>query len=46
MSDLERVLEAVDGGMPEALERLFELLKIDSISTDPAYKDSCLKAAN
>lgn len=46
MSDLERVLEAVDGGMPEALGRLFELLKIDSISTDPAYKESCLNAAN
>lgn len=46
MSDVERVLEAVDAGMPEALERLFGLLKIDSISTDPAYKESCLNAAN
>ena len=25
---------------------MFELLKIDSISTDPAYKESCLNAAN
>ena len=46
MSELKRVLEAVDSGMPEALGRLFELLKIDSISTDPAYKESCLNAAN
>jgi acetylornithine deacetylase/succinyl-diaminopimelate desuccinylase-like protein len=46
MSELDRVLEAVDKGLPETLERLFELLSIDSISTDPAYKASCLKAAN
>lgn len=46
MSDIDSVLAAVDEGMPQALERLFELLSIDSISTDPAYKDSCLKAAN
>lgn len=46
MSELERVLEAVDNGLPETLERLFELLSIDSISTDPAYAPSCLKAAN
>jgi acetylornithine deacetylase/succinyl-diaminopimelate desuccinylase-like protein len=46
MSELERVLEAVDKGLPETLDRLFELLSIDSISTDPAYAPSCLKAAN
>lgn len=46
MSELERVLDAVDQGLPETLGRLFELLSIDSISTDPAYKASCLKAAN
>ncbi len=46
MSDLDSVLAAVDEGLPEALERLFGLLAIDSISTDTAYKDSCLRAAN
>jgi len=46
VSDVDGVLAAVDEGMPGALERLFELLAIDSISTDPAYKDSCLKAAD
>ncbi|MGQ7844825.1 M20/M25/M40 family metallo-hydrolase [Granulosicoccus sp. 3-233] len=46
MSDVERVLRQVDEGLPGALERLFELLRIDSISTDPAYRDSCRKAAD
>ncbi|ASJ74842.1 M20/M25/M40 family metallo-hydrolase [Granulosicoccus antarcticus] len=46
MSDVERVLQQVDDELPKALERLFELLSIDSISTDPAYKDSCVKAAD
>ncbi|MFK7862477.1 MAG: dipeptidase [Granulosicoccus sp.] len=43
---LNTVLEHVDNNLPQALERLFELLSIDSISTDPAYTASCLKAAN
>jgi len=46
MSELDNVLAAVDDGLPAALDRLFDLLRIDSISTDPAYKSSCLKAAN
>ncbi len=46
MSELERVLEAVDAGLDGALERLFGLLAIDSISTDPAYTASCRKAAD
>lgn len=46
MSNVERVLRQVDEGLPGALERLFELLSIDSISTDPAYRDSCRKAAD
>lgn len=40
------VLNSVDQALPQSLERLFDLLRIDSISTDPAYSDSCLKAAN
>lgn len=43
---LDKVLDQVDHDLPNALDRLFELLSIDSISTDPAYKASCLKAAN
>ena len=46
MSDVERVLQRVDDELPRALGRLFELLSIDSISTDPAHKDSCMKAAD
>lgn len=36
----------VDADLPQAVERLFGLLAIDSISTDSAYKGSCLKAAD
>ena len=43
---LNAVLNTADENMSHALERLFELLRIDSISTDSAYTDSCLKAAN
>lgn len=46
MSELERVLAVVDEGLPQALERLFELLRIDSVSTDPAYAESCVRAAD
>ncbi len=46
MSELEQVLLAVDEGLPASLDRLFELLRIDSISTDPAYEESCGKAAD
>ena len=43
---LDAVLDSVDHNLPEALERLFDLLRIDSISTDPAYSASCKQAAN
>ena len=43
---LNPVLAQIDQQMPQALDRLFELLRIDSISTDPAYSQSCLNAAN
>ncbi len=44
MSDLNNVLDAIDNGLEESLERLEEFLKIPSISTDPAYRDACRKA--
>ncbi|MEE9319927.1 MAG: M20/M25/M40 family metallo-hydrolase [Granulosicoccus sp.] len=46
MADLDRVLKRIDSTLNDALGRLFELLSIDSISTDPAYKESCQQAAD
>lgn len=43
---LDAVLARIDDTLPEATERLFELLRIPSISTDPAYKADCAKAAD
>lgn len=42
---LAPVLNKVDANHDDALERLFALLRIKSISTDPAYHAECLKAA-
>lgn len=42
---LAAVLARIDATLPEAMERLFGLLRIQSISTDPAYKADCAKAA-
>jgi len=42
---LESVLDRLAEGRPAALERLFQFLAIPSISTDPAYHESCLQAA-
>jgi acetylornithine deacetylase/succinyl-diaminopimelate desuccinylase-like protein len=38
MSDLDKVLDHIDANLDAALERLFETLRLKSISTDPAYK--------
>lgn len=45
MSDLDAVLDRLDADRPAALDRLFTLLRIPSISTDPAYRQDCRKAA-
>jgi len=42
---LERVLSRIDDDMPQSLDRLFELLRIPSISTDPAFGADCRTAA-
>ena len=43
---LDAVLARIDADLPQAVERLKELLRIPSISTDPAYKADCAKAAD
>lgn len=43
---LESVLTRIDQEMPRALERLMELLRIPSISTDPAFQGDCQTAAD
>ena len=42
---IQNVLASIDRDLDASLARLFELLKIRSISTDPAYKDECAHAA-
>lgn len=44
-AQLDAVLEKLDQEREAALKRLFSFMAIESISTDPAYKDSCLCAA-
>ena len=45
MSQLDAVLKRIDADLDASLDRLFALLRIQSVSTDPAYKDSCRAAA-
>ena len=43
---LDAVLARIDENLPQATERLLDLLRIRSISTDPAYKPDCDAAAD
>lgn len=43
---LDAVLARIDEMLPDALDRLNALLRIPSISTDPAYKLDCARAAD
>ena len=43
---LDPVLAQIDADLENATARLLDLLRIQSISTDPAYKDHCDSAAN
>ena len=45
MSKLDAVLNRIDQDMDQSVERLFALLRIASVSTDPACKDQCHAAA-
>jgi acetylornithine deacetylase/succinyl-diaminopimelate desuccinylase-like protein len=45
MSQLSKVLETLGHSKQAGLQRLFELLRIPSVSTDPTFKGDCLKAA-
>src|SRR6516164_4774804 len=42
---LAAVLAQIDANLPQSLDRLFEFLRIQSISTDPDYREQCLEAA-
>ena len=43
---LDDVLSRIDADLPAATDRLIDLLRIPSISTDPAFKDDCDRAAD
>lgn len=43
---IDTVLAHVDDNLDAALERLKALVRIPSVSTDPAFKDDCQAAAN
>src|SRR6187397_1845216 len=42
---LQPVLDRIDADFDNSLERLFALLRIKSISADPAFAGDCKKAA-
>ena len=43
---LPAVLDHIDGHLDESLDRLMALLRIPSISTDPAFRSECDRAAD
>jgi acetylornithine deacetylase/succinyl-diaminopimelate desuccinylase-like protein len=45
MKTLDAVLNRIDQDIDHSVERLFALLRIASVSTDPAFKDQCRAAA-
>jgi acetylornithine deacetylase/succinyl-diaminopimelate desuccinylase-like protein len=42
---LDAVLARIDEDLPASVERLMQLLRIPSVSTDPAYREDCARAA-
>jgi acetylornithine deacetylase/succinyl-diaminopimelate desuccinylase-like protein len=45
MATLDAVLAAIDKNIDASKERLFDFLRIKSVSTDPAYTGECQRAA-
>lgn len=45
-SPLDPVLQKIDDTLPESIDRLLALLRIPSVSTDPAYAADCDRAAD
>ncbi|MBK1794213.1 M20/M25/M40 family metallo-hydrolase [Devosia sp. WQ 349] len=45
MTQLDAVLAHADANLENSLERLFELIRIPSVSTEPEYKDDVRRAA-
>jgi acetylornithine deacetylase/succinyl-diaminopimelate desuccinylase-like protein len=45
MSDIDRVLSQADANFETSLDRLYDLLRIESVSTDPAHAPHCRRAA-
>src|SRR3954462_819263 len=45
MTSLDAVLDRIDRDIDQSVARLFEFLRIPSVSTDPDYKDHCRIAA-
>jgi acetylornithine deacetylase/succinyl-diaminopimelate desuccinylase-like protein len=46
MATIDDVLDTIDANLPASTQRLFDLLSIPSVSTDPAFTQHCLRAAN
>ncbi|MDQ0469698.1 M20/M25/M40 family metallo-hydrolase [Labrys wisconsinensis] len=46
MPDIQNALAAADRALDQGLDRLFEFLRIPSISADPAYEADCRRAAD
>jgi acetylornithine deacetylase/succinyl-diaminopimelate desuccinylase-like protein len=42
---LDAVLDHIDADLENSIARLLDLMRIESISTDPAYTDECMAAA-
>ena len=45
-ADLDRILAALDADLPQATDRLCDLLRIASVSADPAHAPDCRAAAD
>ncbi len=43
---IDATLDRIDATLPQALDRLMQLLRLPSISTDPAFKADCARAAD